>query len=75
MKYKSNGSLLCSKTYTAYWIPFHIWNAKITDINIVLNTVPYAPVSKAKEKDVRDLFKFLSDSDVMWYEMIFNEHE
>lgn len=50
-----------------------VWNKRV-NLDVTLNTVPYSPLSKEKEKDVRALFMFLNNDEIMWFEMTFDEH-
>lgn len=73
MKYKKDGSLACSKTYTENYTPFTIWKGRNLNTNIALQTVSVVGIKPAKEKDVRDLFSFLSQEDEQWIRWILEE--
>lgn len=76
LKYKPDGSLLASSTYTEVFIPFSFWNKKY-NVNLLKNItakeVSSPGVSSQKEKDVRDLLQYLEEEDRNWIENILDE--
>lgn len=78
LKYKTDGTLLCSPFYSSIFsfIPFSLWNKRYSDQElkcIKLTNVDYAPVKAAKEKDVRDLYKYLDEESFLWLDNMFEE--
>lgn len=71
LKYKEDGTVLASPTYTAAYIPFCIWmkSYSITSLKeIQPKQVNYNPVTPQKERDVRELFQFMDTESVSWLE-------
>ncbi|KAG8329545.1 hypothetical protein J6590_083920 [Homalodisca vitripennis] len=76
IKYKSDGTVVCSSTFVPTYSPFKFMNTvnKQTLGEIQPATVPFPEVSEAKIIDVRSLMKYLTADDEIWLEQIFEEN-
>lgn len=75
IKYKTDGSILCSNSFIPTYTPFKFLKNldKTTLKELQPNSVPFPEVSQAKIKDVRSLMKYLPIEDQDWLEQMFDE--
>lgn len=75
IKYKTDGSILCSNSFIPTYTPFKFLKTldKTTLKQLQPNSVPFPQVSQHKITDVRSLMKYLPIEDQDWLEQLFNE--
>lgn len=75
MRYKSDGSMMCYKTFMPTYSPFKFMKNvnKATFAQVQPTTVPFPQVSQAKMLDVRGLMKYLTVEDQNWLEQLLAE--
>lgn len=71
MKYKRDGTLLCSRTYMKNFTPFKVWTPSRFrknghTVTGDLESRGFSGVNTKKVEDVQDLFKFLKPSRRDW---------
>lgn len=72
MRYKSDGSMMCSKTFIPTYSPFKLMKNvnKATLAQVQPTTAPFPQVTEAKMVDVGGLMKYLTVEDQSWLEQM-----
>lgn len=70
LKFKTDGTFLCSRNYRDLFTPFQYFKRKISQCvpRLTPEPTPYPSPNQGKVKDVQSLYKFLRKEDEEWIE-------